>query len=337
MNAKKGPVKRGTAKKPAAKKTTAAKAARKPAAKAAVRKPAARKPAAKKPASRKPAAKAAARKPAARSAAKSAAQRAGAKRTSANANAGQTTALARTSNSAFVNDPFNKNPSYSLDANLDLRRPQDNELPDYSDLSQLKNNFKFIREFLEEHAQHMRALDRRRLNGVGMKTMGFIEKAYELASVNQEFLPHYLTLGKFAIDSNRYGILEILRGMAKQIQELLWNMTIESSDILYTDALEFYASVREAAKRRVDAAEAINNELREFFRSRGHNQANGEEEPTEKELLRDFKKTLHGKMDGEVAVRNVKPKITAGRREVIDKKFAGIEQFKETEEASIKE
>jgi hypothetical protein len=38
-----------------------------------------------------------------------------------------------------------------------------------------------------------------------------------------------------------------------------------------------------------------------------------------------------------VAVRNVKPKITADKREVVDKKFTGSEQFKETEEGEIKE
>jgi hypothetical protein len=95
--------------------------------------------------------------------------------------------------------------------------------------------------------------------------------------------------------------------------------------------------VQEAARRRVDAAESVYNALNVFFRNRGHSQADGEEAPTEKEIMRDVKATLHGKRDGEVIVRNVKPKITAGKREVIDKKFSDSEQFKSTEEGEIKE
>jgi hypothetical protein len=34
---------------------------------------------------------------------------------------------------------------------------------------------------------------------------------------------------------------------AQQVHELLWNITIEAADVVYTDALEYYASVREAA------------------------------------------------------------------------------------------
>jgi hypothetical protein len=46
---------------------------------------------------------------------------------------------------------------------------------------------------------------------------------------------------------------------------------------------------------------------------------------------------LHGKRDGEVAVRNVKPKIIKGKREVIDEQFTDSEQFKSTEEGVFNE
>jgi hypothetical protein len=54
-------------------------------------------------------------------------------------------------------------------------------------------------------------------------------------------------------------------------------------------------------------------------------------------VQRDFVATLHGRREGEVIVKNVKPKITAGKREVIDKKFTENEQFKATEEGEISE
>jgi hypothetical protein len=84
-----------------------------------------------------------------------------------------------------------------------------------------------------------------------------------------------------------------------------------------TDALEFYASVREAAKRRVDAAETLRSALSVFFR---HHQSETEE-PTEKEALRDFKALQHGKHDGKLVIENVKPKMIGGKRKIIDKTF----------------
>jgi hypothetical protein len=143
-------------------------------------------------------------------------------------------------------------------------------------------------------------------------------------------------LEKFTEDNVRLNNLKLINSIAKQVEELLWNVTMVSADILYTDGLEFYDSVQSAAKRRIDAAEALFNTLSPYFKSRGRPQ--GEEEaPTEEELKRDFMAVLHGHRDGEVAVRNVKPKVTEGEREVVDKKFTDSEQFKETKEGEIKE
>jgi hypothetical protein len=107
----------------------------------------------------------------------------------------------------------------------------------------------------------------------------------------------------------------------------------QSADIAYTDALEFYASVREAAKRRVDAAETLNNALAVFFK---HHRSETEE-PTEKQAKRDFNSLLHGKHDGKLVVENIKPKLTRGRRKIIDETFKDTAEFKETIEGDIKE
>jgi hypothetical protein len=213
------------------------------------------------------------------------------------------------------------------------RRPPDNDLPGTTVLLSVLNLLEEAKLMLDSYAQHLRPLDRRRLNGVGMKKFGFIETAYDISKGNSEFLPHYLTMEKFTVDKNRFDNLTLVNSTAKQVEELLWNVTMQSSDILYTDALEFYSSAREGAKRRVDAAEAIFNKLAVFFKKTNRTG----EEPTEKELKRDFNATLHGKRDGEVAVRNIKPKVSAGVHEVVDKKFSDSEQFKETIEGGVKE
>jgi hypothetical protein len=105
-----------------------------------------------------------------------------------------------------------------------------------------------LKEILDDYAQHLRALDRKRLNGVGVKKLGFIERAYEISLENAEFFPHYLTIDRFGTDIQYFMDFRSLVDLTDQIREQLWNITIQSSDIAYTDALEFYASVREAPR-----------------------------------------------------------------------------------------
>jgi hypothetical protein len=100
-----------------------------------------------------------------------------------------------------------------------------------------------------------------------------------------------------------------------------------------TDALEYYSQVQDAARRRVDSAESLYNELNDFFR-RGTYKG---EEPTEKKVLRDMKALMYGRKDGKVVVENVKPKMTGGKHKVIDEKFTDSAECKETKNGSITE
>jgi len=100
---------------------------------------------------------------------------------------------------------------------------------------------------------------------------------------------------------------------------------------LYGYALEYYGALREAAKRGAIGAEAEFNELRPFFtRSR-----NRKKEPTEAQIERDLHALLHGTKDGEIIVKNERPRATGGKHEVIDEihrdRVAIKEETKETE------
>jgi hypothetical protein len=213
------------------------------------------------------------------------------------------------------------------------KRPPNNPDMPQDIINSLNTDFNSIKELLDSFSQHLRALDRRRLNGVGVRKLGFIERAYEFALENAEFLPHYLTLERFGADIQYFMDFRTLVDLVTQIREKLWNITIQSSDIAYTDALEFYASVREAAKRRVDAAETIHNALSPFFRRR-HGETEAE---TEKQELRDFKGLLHGKHDGKLVIENIKPKLTGGKRKVLDETFKDSAKFKDLIDGDIEE
>jgi hypothetical protein len=67
-------------------------------------------------------------------------------------------------------------------------------------LGYLTDDMNNIKDTLEGYAAHLRPLDRMRLNGVGIKKQGFIQRAYDLAVENPEFrtmhsmvtaLPHH--------------------------------------------------------------------------------------------------------------------------------------------------
>jgi len=217
------------------------------------------------------------------------------------------------------------------------RRPPNNPDIPQTLIDMLNHDLNAIKEMLDTFAQHLRALDRMRLNGVGIKKLGFIERAYELALENTEFLPHYLTIERFGADLQYFMDFRSLTDVTAQLREQFWNITIKSADIAYTDALEFYSSVREAAKRRVDAAETLYAALSPFFKRHRMENEDGTAAPTKKQALRDFKGLESGKHDGILVIENQKPQMTGGKRKIIDEKFSDSAKFKESEEGKIEE
>jgi hypothetical protein len=212
------------------------------------------------------------------------------------------------------------------------RRPPDN--PDFpiASLQSIMEELNGMRLILETGAEHLRGLDRKRLNGVGIKKLGFIEEVADCAQINPEFFPHFLTINNFRNDDQRYRVLEKMRNVTAQIDELVFNMRIIAADILYTDACEYYYSVKEAARRRVDASEAIFARLFPFFKKRRA----GEGE-TKKKLVSDFKKAINGKGSFKIGVESRAPRQIAAEVQIFDEKLADAASFKETEKGEIKE
>jgi hypothetical protein len=153
-------------------------------------------------------------------------------------------------------------------------------------LADIEESLKSIRDDLQDFAAHLRALARKRLNHIGNKREGFTQRAYRAAMENPDYLPHYLTKNRYTEDYKYYVAMQDVVIMELQVHELLKNLNIECMDYFYTDGLDFYAAVREAAKRRVDAAESLYEELRSSFEGMGKRT---DDEPTEKKLISDVK------------------------------------------------
>jgi hypothetical protein len=52
---------------------------------------------------------------------------------------------------------------------------------------------------------------------------------------------------------------------------------------------------------------------------------------------KDFNALLHGKHDGKLVIENVRPKLTGGKRKLVDETFRDTAQFKDTVEGDFTE
>jgi hypothetical protein len=188
---------------------------------------------------------------------------------------------------------------------------------------------------LDGYAANLRALDRQRHNGVGLKRLGFIEAAFRLSTKFPQYFPHWLDTVKFQSDLDLFNAIRSLVEVCRSLEEKAGNINVESSDMIYTNALEYYSQVQDAAKRRVDAAESLYDELHGFFKNMGPHENAGE--PTRKKVKRDINSLMKGTKDGEVIIKNIRPKTSGGAHEVIDETFKSSASFKDTEEGSINE
>jgi hypothetical protein len=215
-----------------------------------------------------------------------------------------------------------------------VKRPEiNNPNIDESDLATI--NMLLINAFytIEDYAANLRALDRKRLNSIQNKNMGFVEDVYDIAMENQHFFPPFLTPARFTRDYDYFKKVRALLDLTDQIREVLWNITIQAADVVYTDALEYYKTVKEGSYRRVDGADTLYRKLEPFFKKSKSEIA----EPTKKQEEREAKALISGKHDGEMLIKNVKPKLIAGEHEVVEKKFTDSASIHERKDAEIEE
>jgi hypothetical protein len=218
---------------------------------------------------------------------------------------------------------------------VSTRRPDSNLPPNPNLILNIKNEILGLIRAVEQYAANLRALDRQRHNGVGLRRQGFIEAALRIASDYPQYYPHWLNTVKFQKDLDLFEAVRTLIDACRSLEEKAWNFNIEASDMVYTDALEYYSQVKDAAERRIDSAEALYAELNVFFKNMGPHGTL--EQPTEKQIKRDTNALLHGRKDGEVIIRNVRPKTIAGSHEVVDETFRDSASFKESANGSFKE
>ena len=176
--------------------------------------------------------------------------------------------------------------------------------------------------------------ERMRLIGAGVRNWGFINKAYEIARDNPDFLPKQFDALGFSRDMREYEEVRQLSFTLEQFLRAVNEAMLIRSDILFRLALRVYGNLRELARARVPGAQDLFNALLRYFR---HRRRPGAAEPTEKEIERDLHSLLHNTADGKIVIENERPRASAGKRVLVDEVKRGRAAIKETEEAEIED
>jgi hypothetical protein len=169
------------------------------------------------------------------------------------------------------------------------------------------------RDFQRMSDNNLTNLQRRRKTGPGVRNYGFIDKASDLAEAN----PRYVQFFNINDLKNAIRNVEMCRDVVialQQCQRAVSNSLLVYANEAYHMALIFYNLVRDQARRGDPDAVAIFEALRIFFRRHRSSSA----EPTIKEIERDVHAILTHKKDGKVIIEGESPKLSGGKRKVID-------------------
>jgi hypothetical protein len=213
--------------------------------------------------------------------------------------------------------------------------PETEAMPTHEIESLISRPESEMQEFasMEETDTDLTGKDRQRLISARVRNNGFIDKAFDIAHDNPEFMPPHFDIDKLYENERRFEQLRQLMLVLQQFQQLATNAFMVQADFCYREALRIYGSLREQAKGKVPGAEALFQALRNFFNRRRRTG----EEPTEHELELDFKRLIHGKADGEIIIENEAPHVTSGVHKVIDNVHSGRSAFKGSVEESVDE
>jgi hypothetical protein len=211
-------------------------------------------------------------------------------------------------------------------------RAANNALPS-STLTGIINLVNQAKSAFAPYGNTLTPAERKRLVGIGYKNLGFIERAYASAVANPTLVPSYLKIETFKMDVEDFTRKRNLAEILEQFQFQVTDAMFVASDVAYHDALSYYSSIKEAARRHVPGAEAAYNALKDFFKRSKSTSA----EPTEAEIERDVRSLLHGAKDGRIVIENEKPVVSKGKHRVVDEVHSERIALKEGLNANVRE
>jgi hypothetical protein len=135
-------------------------------------------------------------------------------------------------------------------------------------LAQIQNLLKQADSLLQPYVTSLTPSERHAMAKMGEKTLSFVEKAYEFAVQNPNFVPPYLDMAAFDVDfTDAHNLWTVLLA-SQQVHENLDDTAMVAGSEAYQAALVFYNSVKVAARQDIPGAKAVYEELRKRFPSR---------------------------------------------------------------------
>jgi hypothetical protein len=108
--------------------------------------------------------------------------------------------------------------------------------------------------------------DHQKLNILGRKSTQFVQRAVESVRQNPELAPSFLDAEvlerNYTLYNNLLTVLEPVQHLERMISDTL----MVAGNLAYTDALDYYNTVKRAAKSNVPGAEAVSENLKTRFR-----------------------------------------------------------------------
>jgi hypothetical protein len=163
--------------------------------------------------------------------------------------------------------------------------------------------------------------------GAGIKNYGFIEKTAELIKANPRYAQFFEPVDLINCIRNFDKCCDVSI-ILQAFDRSVTNSALVYSTGAYTMSLIAYNTLKELSRRGDSAAVELFRELQPFFKKTKRDPT----KLTEKKLEKEARALLRGKKDGRIIVENIKPKLTGGKRKIIDEAFTDTEEFLETKQ-----
>lgn len=135
-------------------------------------------------------------------------------------------------------------------------------------INEVTEKLTICRTLLEPYLFGLTAEERQELFKMGNKTVATVQKVQSYVVTNPEFVPGYMQTDEFTKDVVVVTQLTPLQNMAYQLASDLDDTRMLAGSEALAEALMYYSSVRDAARRGIPQSKPIYDELKERFTKR---------------------------------------------------------------------
>ena len=136
------------------------------------------------------------------------------------------------------------------------------------DLQTIIKKLQDIKTMMKPHLVALQPSERKNMLKMSDRTLPFVQKANEYAQSRQDFSPPYLNISELDIDLKAVEDLTRIYREVEQLGKSLDDTIMLSGSEAYGEALAYYQSVKQAAKRNIPDAKSVYEDLRKRFERR---------------------------------------------------------------------